>query len=485
MTLSGAPTFRVMRPPRAPSTRASVLVGLLWCLALLSIVVISVLHTSRLDLTVGRHHADRIQAHYLALAGLEKAKALLYHDSRERTRSAQNHTGRLYDDPGQFRDVPLGRGRFRVLRAAPPEEGGGTVFGIADEERHLNANTASAEEWNRLPDMTPDIVAAILDWRDPDDTVTPGGAEVEHYASLRPPRLPRNGPFLTVRELLMVRGMTPRALLGDDRQYNGLLEPLGGSPAEPLDSRTYPGLADLGWAGWLTVDSGVTDRDAAGQERISLQSADESELGDIPGITTDIARAIVAHRNQNRFSSLDGLLDVTAAPPSGSPSPPAQFDPATLPPGVAPPPSAAQSSATPRGGGPAGPPLIDESLLLEIADRLTLSDQSHLAGVVNVNTAPLEVLACLPGMNRELAQAIISFRASNGYLANVAWLLRVPGMTRETFRQLAPRVTVRSETFRILAEGRVDATGVRRRLQTIVRVGLDDIQTLSYREDDL
>ncbi|MBX3746730.1 MAG: helix-hairpin-helix domain-containing protein [Verrucomicrobiae bacterium] len=476
-----------MRPPRTPSNRASVLVGLLWCLALLSLVVISILHTSRLDLTVSRHHADRIQAHYLALAGLEKAKALLYHDTRERTRSAQNHTGRLYDDSAQFRDVPLGRGRFRILRAAFPEEGGGTVFGIADEERHLNANTASAEEWSRLPDMPPDIVAAILDWRDPDDTVTPGGAEVEHYASLRPPRLPRNGPFLTVRELLMVRGVTAQALLGDDRQFNGLLEPLGAASDEPLDSRTYPGLADLGWAGWLTVDSGVTDRDATGQERISLQSAEESQLTDLPGITADIARAIVAYRNQNRFSSLDQLLDVTAAPPSGSPAAPsASFDPANLPPGAFPGAQAQTATPQPRGStGPTGPTLIDESLLLDIADRLTLSDQSHLAGVVNVNTAPIEVLACLPGMTRELAQAIVSFRASNGYLANVAWLLRVPGMTRETFRQIAPRVTVRSETFRILAEGRVDATGVRRRLQTIVRVGLNDIQTLSYREDDL
>ena len=67
--------------------KASILVGLLWCLALLSVVVIGVLHTARLDLLVVKNYGDRIQAQYLALAGIEKAKALLYQNARLRTRS--------------------------------------------------------------------------------------------------------------------------------------------------------------------------------------------------------------------------------------------------------------------------------------------------------------------------------------------------------------------------------------------------------------
>ena len=42
--------------------RASVLVGLLWCLALLSVLVIGVLHTARLDLQVAKNYGDVIQA---------------------------------------------------------------------------------------------------------------------------------------------------------------------------------------------------------------------------------------------------------------------------------------------------------------------------------------------------------------------------------------------------------------------------------------
>ncbi|MCZ7638123.1 MAG: hypothetical protein M5U12_20025 [Verrucomicrobia bacterium] len=58
-------------------------------------------------------------------------------------------------------------------------------------------------------------------------------------------------------------------------------------------------------------------------------------------------------------------------------------------------------------------------------------------------------------------------------------------MTPDTLKAIAPRVTTRSETFRILAEGRIKSSGVRQRLQTVVRVGLSDVETLAYREDDL
>jgi hypothetical protein len=36
-----------------------------------------------------------------------------------------------------------------------------------------------------------------------------------------------------------------------------------------------------------------------------------------------------------------------------------------------------------------------------------------------------------------------------------------------------------------LSEGKVTSTGARQRIQEIVHVGLNDISTLEYREDDL
>src|SRR6266581_6718017 len=99
----------------SPFKTASILVGLLWCVALLSLVVIGGLHTSRLQLMIGKNYSDRIQARYLALAGIEKAKALLFQDAIERRRGAKNHTGDLYDSPDQFREIDFGPGKFTVF----------------------------------------------------------------------------------------------------------------------------------------------------------------------------------------------------------------------------------------------------------------------------------------------------------------------------------------------------------------------------------
>ena len=454
---------------RIENAEASVLIGLLWCLALLSVVVVGALHTARLDLLIVRNYGDRIQAHYLAVAGIEKAKALLFQDARERTRSHRHHSGALYNAPDQFRDIAFGRGHFRVFRAGREDEGGGVIYGISDEESRLNVNVASLQELGKLDAMTPDIAAAIVDWRDEDNQVTPGGAELEYYASLQPPYQPRNGPLQTVRELLMVRGVTHELLLGQDAGQ-------GGQPEAMRDNEGAVANLDTGWAGLLTADSSVKDITAGGGDRVNIQTADEHSLTGVRGITTDIARAIVAYRGQHRFETIADLLDVTAAQNRNQSGPRPGGD------------STAQDQSAPPAGAPSaaqGPKVVSQDLLMEVADDLTVNDGGDMTGAVNVNTASLDVLLCLPGVSRELAQAVISYRQSSGFFPNIAYLLQVPGMTRDIFKQLAPRVSARSETFRILSEGNVTSSGTRQRIQEIVRVGLSEITTLSYREDDL
>ena len=479
-----SPCPGLTEPPPGAATRArtrsrqgSVLVGVLWCLALLSVVVIGVLHTARMDLLVVKNYGDRIQAHYLAVAGIEKAKALLYQDARERSRNSRHHSGALYDAPELFRDVAFGRGQFRVFRHGREEEGGGLRYGISDEESRLNVNVASAEELGKLDGMTPDVVTAIQNWRHADNAPTSGGAEWEYYASLQPPSQPRNGPLQTVRELLMVRGVSRGLLLGSDAAQDRRLGDEGDERAEG----SLPD-ADAGWVGLLTVDSSIKDITASGGERVNIQTADERSLAGVRGITPDIARAIVAYRGQNQFKTVADLLDVTAAQnqnqlgrmPGGEPTGQDQSAPS---------PNVPSPSRSPSA--PTGLRVVSEELLMEIGDDLTVQAEANLAGVVNINSASLEVLACLPGVSRELAQAIILYRTSSGFFPNTACLLRVPGMTRDIFKQVAARVSARSETFRILSEGKVTSTGTRQRIQEIVHLGLNDLTTLSYREDDL
>src|SRR5580693_2091058 len=153
----------------SPRQNGSILVGLLWCLAILSVVVVGVLHTARMDLVVVKNYGDRIQAHYLALAGVEKARALLYRDAQDRSRTRKNHTGNYYDDAQEFRDVPFSRGTFSVIRRGHSDEGGGIIYGVSDEESRLKVTTATADELANLQNMTPDVATAIVNWRGGDN----------------------------------------------------------------------------------------------------------------------------------------------------------------------------------------------------------------------------------------------------------------------------------------------------------------------------
>lgn len=209
---------------------------------------------------------------------------------------------------------------------------------------------------------------------------------------------------------------------------------------------------------------------------MNVQTADENTLASVRGLSRDIAKAIVAYRGQKKLENVADLLDV--APVSPQQNQPRDMRDMNRP-GANPAPNPGpQGPAAPR---VTGQPVISESLLLEIADDVTVADKDQ-PGAVNINSASPAVLMCLPGVSRELAQAIVSYRKSAGFFPNTAWLLKVNGMTREIFKQLAPKVTARSETFRILSEGQLPS-GVRKRIQVIVHLGSSDIETVSYRED--
>jgi DNA uptake protein ComE-like DNA-binding protein len=462
----------------------SILVGVLWCMVLLSVLVIGVLHTARMDLLVVKNYGDRVQAHYLALAAVERAKALIFQDVVTRQQTAKNHTGSLYNDAKDFQDVSLGRGKLRVFRRASPEDGGGIIHGISDEESRLNVNAASANQLTNLDGMTPDIVGAIMAWRTPatqnpaaqnngaQNSATPGGANSDYYLSLRPPYLPRNGPFQTVRELLMVRGVTTELLLGNDVNQNGFLD-TGDEPAgQGLAGARPPPAPSPGWASLLTVTDTDKNVNASGKDRVNPQTADEATLMTVPGITQPIARAIISYRGQKQLQTLDDLLSVTAQNSNRGGNNGGG--------------NAGQGGNQPggqNGSGNSGPPVISQELLEQIADDLTLADGTDLTGLINLNTASLDVLLCLPGVERPLAQAILNFRASTGYFDNVAGLLKVDGMTRAIFKQVVPLVSVRSETYRIVGEGKINSTGAIQRIEAIVHIGRSDIETLAYRED--
>ena len=91
-------------------------------------------------------------------------------------------------------------------------------------------------------------------------------------------------------------------------------------------------------------------------------------------------------------------------------------------------------------------------ILKRIADAVTTSDDETLQGVINVNTAPVQVLACLRGVEEELAVQIADARPETGF-QSIGDLLDVPGLTTEVFKQMCGSVSVRSDVFGVQSFG--------------------------------
>jgi type II secretory pathway component PulK len=245
----------------------------------------------------------------------------------------------LYDNAELFRDVavsevtpgdPSGGSWFSVVAPRDDElaRGGESIrFGLVDESARLNVNgwlyiaalignspsgqstttgavgsstTSQSNSLLYLPNMTRDIADAMLDWVDPDDDPRPYGAEGGDYGVRDPPYKARNGAMATLDELLLIRGVTPRLLYGEDANLNGVLD-----PNEDDGERSYPkdnadGVLDRGWLTYLSVYSHDSNTDKFGRTRIDLNSQDVEALYNQlrlePDFDDEHARFIVAYR---------------------------------------------------------------------------------------------------------------------------------------------------------------------------------------------
>jgi type II secretory pathway component PulK len=260
------------------------------------------------------------------------------------------------------------------------------VFGLVDETSKLNLNTATSNMLLMLPRMTPELAAAIIDWRDTDSNVSQGGAESETYLRRQPPYNCKNAPFDTVDELRLVMGMDLDLLYGEDANLNGILDlnENDGNILPPIDNRDNR--LDHGLLEYVTVYS-------------RQPNASKTNITD---------RAQLQALLQENFEAAKAAQIV------------AKFGPA------------------PRPGQPPTPLNIKSVLEFYIKSEMTLeefrligglitvSTNAYTEGLINVNTASPEVLACVPGIGIENAPALVSYRQSNvDKLDTVGWVKEV------------------------------------------------------------
>ena len=276
---------------------------------------------AKATVTFGRE----VQARALADSGVDLVSSLLLKRYEPSPKS-------FYNDPSMLQGVMLrdstaarGRGRFSVVASAEWDTSGQTHrFGITDESSKLNLNTlmklvaagtiqASDAETAlmSLPDMTLEIADAIIDWMDTDQTAMQNGVEIDYYQSLTPPYPTKDNYLDSLDELLLVKGMTPQLLFGEDTNHNGILDPNENDGAATLPLDNADGVLQLGWSKYLTIFSREINLRSDGTPRLNINQADLQALYDavLADFDQPTALFILAYRlfgPSNRGSSGSG-----------------------------------------------------------------------------------------------------------------------------------------------------------------------------------
>jgi len=187
-------------------------VALLLALLVLALLVALILEfdaEARREYRDAAAFRDNFKATILTRAAVQAARAVLQQDLLKDKQS------------GKFYDATTDLWAFPIQKYAIGD--GLLTAQIEDERSKLNLNDLAAtgdptarkvkilrvKRLFEFLQINPDLVDAIVDWVDSDDVPEPAGAETLYYQSLRPAYRTANTPLQTVREIRLIKGITP------------------------------------------------------------------------------------------------------------------------------------------------------------------------------------------------------------------------------------------------------------------------------------
>ena len=467
------------------------LVSTLWILTILSILATQLLYSIHIEQRTQRNFLDRAKFHYAARAGFEWTVARMRGDQ-----TPFDSLGESWVEPieGQVEDG-IQVGNFLNYRVA-----------ITDEASKVNVNTADV---GLISNLLAQVGAS------PDDALT------EELAN----KIVEGQPYRTVRDLARVEGMTSELLYGVQQteftQTRTSTTPgfstanFGSTQATTTDKQ--PGLVNL-----ATIYSLDANTDPNGQPLVNINTAEAEELTEINGqqnqpvFTQGEAESLIQQRD---FDKIAALVDVQAvseeifnniqdrlttedadedtqeaeteeeetnAPQQQNGQQQdengqvnintADVETFELLPGIDQ--GIAERIVNHRdtqGFFQNIDAIKDVTMLtrpefIGIVDKITLKDGETRSGLININTAPPEILALLPGMDPQKAEAIVAHRESEASdtsqienlieeeikgnpFTSISQLSELAEIDFATFREVVDWVTYRSHGYRIEANG--------------------------------
>lgn len=383
-----------LEPPRA-DRRGVILLVVFVIISGAALIMTSLSFLGRAEMRSAALVNRTSQAHALAWSGVQAVMAEL---DRQRSDLLNGGEPQITDNWSLY-GSETERGMVYLLPVGLEDE----LF--VSESAKLDLNMADADSLSRLGDMlTPEQAQAIVAARQQ----RPGGR------------------FDSIADLLLVEGITPEMLYGPLERID-----VQRAAAESADAdaqfdrrlryleRGVGGPAPRGLADVLTVYSIEPVLQSSGRYRINLnaQYDDSMHRRIARRFGDELANTVRTFRQNEPDLVIDEKTWYTLL---------SQAD-------------------------------IDESKPDEYIDGFCLDDQHFAQGHVDLNRAPLEVLSALPGLDGELATAILSAREtiSASERAGVSWLVNSGALTSEQWIAAAPRLTWRTSAWRVLVLGRV------------------------------
>jgi len=455
---------------KGPVERGMALVFVLWIMAILCAVALEVRFSSHLRMQVTASTSGATRAFFLSRAGVERAVA----DLVEGRDKVQSEADLRESQTRVYQNVQLGDGSYTLYVGT--DAGGEPVYGIADEAAKINVNTVEESTLEAVPGVSADLVAAILAQK-------------------------KREELHDLNDLLLLESVDLLVLYGEDQNGNGLLDPNEDDGEQSWPPDNADGSLDEGLAAYLTTWSAARNVSAKGNKRVDLNSASAEDIvKSVSGISSQEADSIVAHRDKNKFATIADLLDVelvekTSDKPQDRPDeregreerperegPRGRSAQEREEEEEEPESNAAEEEQAEGKRGSAregreerpresergergereqrpttqgtGQKAFDTEKFRRIADLVTTVEDEVRKGVVNVNTAPQEVLACLPGIDENLARRIVQSRQGDttGFQTETD-LLDIDGMTLDIFKQVYPHISARSDVFSVRSFG--------------------------------
>ncbi len=196
--------------------KGSLLILVLFALVTLTLLAFSVGYTVRQKLQVIQRFEAREKLRLAAGAAVQQASVLISDKKGFSQNSYHSLNQSWSSNEGLWKKAHVGSVEYFVTAEGNPGDSE-AVYGLTDEDRKINLNTAKPEFLQGLFEVAARvdsesarrIVAAIRDWKDEDDDLTDGGAESKDYLRLASPYRAKNAPFNDLQELLWVQGVTP------------------------------------------------------------------------------------------------------------------------------------------------------------------------------------------------------------------------------------------------------------------------------------